>query len=337
MPENQTIAENVVIAWNKINNPLYKSILVSVSGGANSDIVVDIVHKVDKDRKCKYVFFDTGLEFRATKEHLNYLEQRYGIEILRIRPKKPIPLACKEYGQPFLNKKVSCFIKRLQQHNFDFANGDRPFKELMEEYPNCKSALAWWCEENETDLFFISRNKWLKEFLIQNPPWFKISEMCCDTAKKRPAHKIKHDLKCDLSITGVRKFEGGMRQIAYKSCFRAGEKYDEYMPVFWYRDDDKREYEEHFNIKHSKCYEEYGMRRTGCTGCPFGRLLDKELEILETYEPNLHKAAMNVFKDSYEYTMMYKEFVKKMDAEKAKEGFKQINIFELLNDGSSIH
>jgi len=33
MPENQKIRDNFVIAWSKINSPLYNKILVSVSGG----------------------------------------------------------------------------------------------------------------------------------------------------------------------------------------------------------------------------------------------------------------------------------------------------------------
>lgn len=78
---NQTIHDNVVRAYNKINSPLYKKIVCSVSGGADSDVMLDILHKVDKDHKVEYVWFDTGIEYQATKEHLKYLEDKYGIEI----------------------------------------------------------------------------------------------------------------------------------------------------------------------------------------------------------------------------------------------------------------
>ncbi len=37
--------------------------------------------------KITYAFFDTGLEFRATKEHLQYLEQEYDIHIEQIKNK----------------------------------------------------------------------------------------------------------------------------------------------------------------------------------------------------------------------------------------------------------
>ena len=63
----------------------------SISGGSDSDIVLDLIHKVDEDGKVKYFWIDTGLEYSATKEHLDYLEQKYGITIERVKPDTPIP------------------------------------------------------------------------------------------------------------------------------------------------------------------------------------------------------------------------------------------------------
>lgn len=33
-----------------------------------------------------------------------------------------------------------------------------------------------------------------------------------------------------------------------------------------------------------------------------------ELEVIKEYEPKLYRAVTNIFKDSYEYTIKYKEF-----------------------------
>ena len=76
---------------------------------------------------------------------------------------------------------------------------------------------------------------------------------------------------------------------------------------------DRKEYEELFNIKHSRCYTEYGFRRTGCACCPYGKDFDDELKVLEQHEPNLCKAVKNIFHDSYEYTRQYREFRKEME------------------------
>ena len=54
----------------------------SVSGGADSDILIDMCERVIP-HFVNYVFFDTGIEYQATKEHLNYLEYKYGIHINR--------------------------------------------------------------------------------------------------------------------------------------------------------------------------------------------------------------------------------------------------------------
>ena len=60
--------------------------------------MLDIVWRCDKNNKVEYVWFDTGLEYQATKDHLKYLENKYGIDIKVHRAIKPIPSTCKQYG-----------------------------------------------------------------------------------------------------------------------------------------------------------------------------------------------------------------------------------------------
>ena len=47
---------------------------VSVSGGSDSDIMIALLNELKHDivPKINYVYFDTGLEYKATKEHINY-------------------------------------------------------------------------------------------------------------------------------------------------------------------------------------------------------------------------------------------------------------------------
>lgn len=206
-------------------------------------------------------------------------------------------------------------ISRLQSHNFDWTDGS--YEDLVEKYPDCKGALKWWCnyndKSNSISVFSINRNKYLKEFMILNPPTFKVSNKCCQYAKKDVAHNFAKDNDIDLRCVGIRKSEGGIRSTSYKSCFSEyTDKYDEFRPIFWYIDSDKEYYEQHFSVKHSKCYTGYGLKRTGCVGCPYGKDFEKELEIVQKYEPKLYKACMNIFGESYEYTRKYREFQKMM-------------------------
>lgn len=298
----------------------YDNITCSISGGSDSDILLDLITKIDAEKKVKYVFFDTGIEFQATKKHLEYLEKRYGIIIHRINAYEPVPLACKRHGLPFISKQVSEFIQRLSKHNFQWE--DKSFDELCREYPKCISALRWWCNKNT--YININRNKYLKEFLIENPPKINISNKCCEYAKKKTGHKCNSD----LDIIGVRKAEGGARSTK-NSCFSNSNGTAKYRPLFWYKEEDKAIYEEFYGIEHSECYTVYGLPRTGCAGCPFGKDYKNELAILDKYEPKLGKAVRNIFKESYEYTEQYHEYRQKKEQEEEQiEG--QMNIFDFI-------
>lgn len=309
MIDNETIHKAFVRTKQILTENKDKKICCSVSG-ADSDIMLDICERFSP-HQVHYIWFDTGIEYQATKDHLVYLEQKYDIQIERVRAKLPVPLGNKKHGSPFISKQVSEYIDRLQKHHFKFE--DKPFEELLAEYPNCKGALLWWCNNfGENSHFNINRNVWLKEFLIKNPPSFPISQKCCEGAKKKPSIAYMREHNIDIMIIGVRKAEGGERATAYKNDFGYSHGLLQFRPILYFTDADKAEYEQRFNITHSKCYTEYGLKRTGCAGCPFGRDCEKEFEIVEKYEPKLYKAISNVFAESREYTHKYNEFKKLM-------------------------
>lgn len=297
-------------------------IMVSISGGSDSDILIDLIERLGypENVTVKYVWFNTGLEYEATKKHIEYLECKYKVEIIERKARRSIPTVCKKYGVPFLSKMVSENISRLQKHGFQWEDGS--FDELSTKYENCKSALRWWCNEwGEGSKANISNNRWLKEFLIENPPDFPISAKCCDWAKKVPAHDFSKEISANLNVTGVRKNEGGARAMAYSSCFTnksSGGGVSQFRPIFYFSDLNKRDYELHRNIQHSDCYVKYGLTRTGCACCPFGKNFEKELAVAEKFEPNLCKAANVIFEKSYEFTRKYLFFKQKCKLKNAK-------------------
>lgn len=113
----------------------HEKVMCSISGGYDSDIVLDLIIRCGGRAKTTFVFNDTGLEYDATKEHLKYLEDRYGIQIKRLSPKKAIPSCCRDYGVPFWSKYVSGMIYRLQKHGFQWE--DKPLEVLLDRYPGC--------------------------------------------------------------------------------------------------------------------------------------------------------------------------------------------------------
>ena len=311
--ENLHIFDSFVVSKTKIERS--ERMVCSISGGSDSDIMLDHLSRLDKEKKVKYIFFNTGIEYEATKKHLEYLEEKYGIEIERIKAITPVPMGCRKYGLPFWSKFVSETIERLQRHGFQWE--DKPFDELIKKYPKCTSALKWWCnewkkgEKGQESKFNIGYTRGLKEFMLANPPTFRISSKCCNGAKKDNAKNYLKAYGADLNMVGIRKAEGGIRSSAYKTCFdnaTNGQSWDNYRPIFWYTDEDKDYYEQFFDVKHSDCYSVYGLKRTGCAGCPFGKNFEHELEICKVHEPKLYKAINNIFGESYEYTRAFLRF-----------------------------
>lgn len=314
-PANLAIGDALVKCFHTVQT--HEKIVASVSGGADSDVMMDLLIRCGAKEKTTFVFFNTGLEYEATKRQLEHLESKYGIKIERVPPIKPIPLCVREHGVPFWSKHVSEKIMRLQRHNFQWE--DEPLEVLLERYPRCRSGIGWWCNDWKKDngdpsQLNIEWVKGLKEFLIAHPPQFKISPKCCHYSKKEPAKKYREAGGFDLDCVGVRKAEGGERSMSYANCFTKSDSgdADKYRPLFWFTNADKAEYDEHYGIEHSDCYRVWGMTRTGCAGCPYGKDFETELALAEKYEPKFHKAMLKVFGDSYEYTRQFLEFRKNL-------------------------
>lgn len=314
----------------------FKNILVSVSGGADSDVMLDLLLRVCPKEKMTFVFFDTGIEWEATKRHLTELETKYDITIDRRRADIPVPVGVRNYGLPFISKDISVKINCLQNNNFDFAgDGWATYEELSEKYPRIKSALQWWCNKKESTRFNIEHEQFLKEFMIMNPPTFTISQRCCVGAKKHPSKMYETAGNFDCKCMGLRKAEGGVRAQVFKNCYTydPAAKTQNMRPIWWFTDADKAEYISQYDVKLSDCYTVYGMKRTGCAGCPFNSRFEEDLQILRRYEPKLYRAAVAIFGKSYDYTRQYREF-KETEIRKKNLGGQQtiFDYMEGMND-----
>ena len=162
-PVNSIIGDNLIRAWSKINSPKYKKIVCSISGGSDSDVMLDIVWRCDKNNKVDYVWFDTGLEYQATKEHLKYLENKYNIKIKQYKAIKPIPLSCKQYGQPFINKQAAEYIDRLQRHD---EHGEKKSTFISRFHTGFNVAYDKMLKKYKNNVLFFIQKKWLSFGLV---------------------------------------------------------------------------------------------------------------------------------------------------------------------------
>ena len=322
----------------------YPNAICSYSGGSDSDIMIDLIEKTRSLFQLppvKYVFFNTGLEMRAIKEHVAATAEKYGVEIETIRPKMNIVQAVRKYGIPFYCKNHSEMLERWQRGELPLSIADEyaqaedkaaKRKELGLRYPNYQVTINFICgckstgEPRHTQMD-IDAARFMREFIDTYPPDFKISAKCCTACKKRPAHQAEKGY--DMIITGERRAEGGTRSI-YKNtrgCFSDKSNGQHRLrPLYYVSDSDKEWYKEKYNIRYSDAYEVYGLTRTGCCGCPISYKAAADLELIRPYEPNLVKAAWNIFGKSYEYRAKYNEYkaqryaeIKRAKAE-AKEG-----------------
>ena len=311
--------------------------ICSYSGGADSDILIDLIERtremIPSLPKVDYVFFNTGLEMKATKEHVKATAQKYGVNIIEAKPKVNIVTASREHGIPFVSKIMSNGLSEWQKKGVPLSIAeeyeqaeDKAAKrqELRERYPKCETVINFLCccnsagEPRPNIQLVINSSRYMRDFIAEYPPDFQVSAKCCDYCKKQLAHRVQKDY--EMVITGERRAEGGMRSVPRKDCTTmcftetADGKY-RLRPLYYVTDRDKDWYKETYGIRYSDAYEVYGLKRTGCCGCPISYRAVDDLEIIKPYEPNVVKAAWNIFGKSYEYRMAYNEYKKRRDAE----------------------
>ena len=305
--------------------------ICSYSGGADSDIMIDLIEKTRAIfglPPVKYVFFNTGLEMKATKDHVKTAAEKYGVEIEECRPKISIVKAARTYGIPFVSKIMSSGLSDWQKKGIPLSIADEyeqaedkaaKRRELKERYPKCESVINFLCccnsagEPRPNIQLVINSSKYMRDFIGEYPPDFKISAKCCDYCKKQAAHLVQKDY--DLIITGERRAEGGMRSVPRKDntslCFtETSSGQYRLRPLYYVTDADKAWYKDYYGIRYSDAYEVYGLTRTGCCGCPISHKAVDDLEKIRPFEPNVVKAAWNIFGKSYEYRLKYNEYKK---------------------------
>ena len=257
-----------------------------------------------------------GIIIAARHVHL-YPEtaEKYGVEIEEIRPKISIVQVARTYGIPFVSKIMSGGLSDWQKKGIPLSIADEydqaedkvaKRRELKERYPKCESVINFLCccnsagEPRPNIQLVINSSKYMRDFIGEYPPDFKISAKCCDYCKKQSAHAAQKGY--DMIVTGERRAEGGMRSVPRKDntslCFTetSSGKY-RLRPLYYVTDIDKAWYKDYYGIRYSDAYEVYGLTRTGCYDEVYYKFLDfvttqrtaaveKRAEKLSKYRPN---------------------------------------------------
>lgn len=303
--------------------------ICSYSGGSDSDLLIDLIERVRQIHSLppvEYAFFNTGLEMKATKNHVKETAEKYGVEIKEHRPKVNIVMASRKYGIPFVSKIMSAGLGEWQKKQIPLTIADEyalaedkaaKRQELRERYPKCEHIINFLCccnsagEPRPNIQLVINSSKYMLDFIKECPPDFQISSECCTYCKKNLAHSIQKPF--EMIITGERREEGGMRSVPRQDntslCFtETANGQFRLRPLYYVTDADKAWYKENYGLRYSDAYEVYGLTRTGCCGCPISYKAIDDLEKIRPYEPNVVKAAWNIFGKSYLYRQKYNAY-----------------------------
>lgn len=263
----------------------HERILVSVSGGSDSDCVVHLICSYFPEyiEKCHFVYADTGLEYDATKRHIKDIEAKYGVHIEKIRGISVVT-AVRRYGVPILSKERTHVIRGYVTGQ-PFATKRIANRNGRYGYRQCHADLAEYIRVNN----------------------IMVSNFCCEKSKKKPLRDYCKENEITLNVTGERKAEGGERASSHHSCYRdkSTRHIAKYMPLFWWTSTVKEIFKKTEGIRYSDCYEVYGMKRTGCTGCPYDVRLGETLRTMQKYEPGLYRVCWRVFGTAYALTQKF--------------------------------
>ena len=274
--------------YNETNGKCY----LSFSGGKDSTIILALI-KMCEDiytipkNAIKAVFVNTRIELDATEEFVHWCKENWYENIEIICPEKSFSEVLSQHGKPIKSKMKSECLERYQKR---YNETSRKMLLGVSDSLYNKVLLA------NKDLHLMH-----DDFKID------ISNKCCDFLKKKPIRKYCKQNEMTGYYLGIRLCEGGARELNAKQRLKSGGKLCTgtrrgiivKMPIIDWTDEDVQEFIEYYNIPLSRAYTEYGMRRTGCIGCPFSIKLKDDLEILYKYEPNKYKACMFWLKDVY--------------------------------------
>lgn len=240
-------------------------VYVSFSGGKDSTVLLDLIHKTKGIDDVPVVFCDTGLEYPEVREHA----LKHSDVILH--PKMNFKQVIEKYGYPFPSKEQALYIRQYRNTK----------SEKLRQYR--------WNGWPPNGSFGISE-KWKP--LAKGP--FEVSEMCCEIMKKGPFKEWEKGGR--KPIIGTMASESRLRTQEYQQhgCNAFDSKRPKSMPLGFWTEQDILEYIQTNNLEIPSVYGEIvatdlfggglvltGCQRTGCMFCLFGIHLDQRPNRLE--------------------------------------------------------
>ena len=255
--------EDLKSKFEKINSKEYA---LSYSGGKDSHFLYWFIKNYLKDTDIEIVGVNTRMEHPDISKRIHR-----NCDVVLLPQYKPHEVM-EKYGTPLLNKSHDDFIGRYQR-------GSRAKSTMMYIEGTRNNGESW----------FKLPKKYVKPLLNNELP--KVSNKCCHYLKKKPMADYQKKTGKKF-ILGVRGNESLLRSTQYKGCFTKDGKFT---PLWDLSGDLLEKIYKHYNIEIPPVYNH--LSRTGCMGCPYGKEVETDLQIMTD---NQYNYVLRLFKQSYD-------------------------------------
>ena len=262
-----------------INKYGEQNFYLSFSGGKDSTILHCLIDMALPNNRIPRVFINTGIEYNDIVKFVKELASKDDRFVI-LKPTKPIKQVLEKYGYPFKSKEHSLYVSVYQNKGTESKTIQRYLN------PN-KKRQSFGCP-------MLLKYQFEKDFNI------KISNQCCYKLKKEPVKKWAEQNNKTITITGMRKDEGGTRKSLDCIITKNG-KAIKFHPLAVVDVEWENEFIKRNNIQLCKLYyPPFNFDRTGCKGCPFALKLQEQLDTMLMYLPNEKKQCEMIWKPIYE-------------------------------------
>lgn len=272
---------------------------ISFSGGKDSTVLHYLIDLALPNNKIPRLFLNTGIEYKYIREFVQELAKNDN-RIIVYNSGVNIKKMLEENGYPFKSKEHSLKVNQ-------YKNGSKS-----------KSVIEYRYQKN------FGCPKILQ---YQYNDYFKlhISDKCCHKLKKEPAKKWAKENNKIITLTGMRKEEGGQRTSIGCVVTDKNKNLIKFHPLLVVSEEWENEFIKHNNIKLCKLYyPPFKFKRTGCKCCPFSFRLQEQLDLMERLLPNEYKQCEILWKPVYDE---YRRIGYRL---RKKEKYKQTTIDDFL-------
>ena len=256
---------------------------ISYSGGKDSVVLSHLIDMALPNNQIPRLFLNTGIEYSDIVKFVKkQAEKDKRIVILNVGVN--IKEMLNENGYPFKSKQHSHNLEIYYHHK----NDDDYTLSLKRYLGIVESSTKFRCPKSLMYQF-------TKEFKLH------CSDKCCFKLKKEPAHKWAKENNKSITLTGMRKAEGGQRASIGCVVTDKDNKLVKFHPLLVVDDEFEQELIKRENVELCRLYySPFNFKRTGCKGCPFNLDLQEQLNKMDILLPSEKKQCELIWKPIYQ-------------------------------------